>query len=290
MPTFPSIYNNSYVYSRLQSNSIVITTQSGYKDIVAVNNTILICDSNGQWTTDDLSNYATSNDIKQLQDSDTTLLQNITNIQNNLENNYYDTTDANDLFIDNTEFSNSLSNYVLINDYNNTIQNITTSTTDLLTSTNALLTSTSTNLTSINTIQSKNLYTISNTYSNLDQVVNGLSSSLTVASGNYLIVGNISIYIDDITLMTPTDEFISDVDWLSSLPRLQIKLNNNVIIEKIIETNRPLLVISLCDYISLSSSQSDLSFSIVIPNASNINVTTNNIFMYSYFMKFKEVI
>jgi hypothetical protein len=90
--------------------------------------------------------------------------------------------------------------------------------------------------------------------------------------------------------MTPTDEFISDVDWLSSLPRLQIKLNNNVIIEKIIETNRPLLVISLCDYISLSSSQSNLSFSIVIPNASNINVTTNNIFMYSYFMKFKEVI
>ena len=152
------------------------------------------------------------------------------------------------------------------------------------------MTSASTNLTNINTIQSKNLYNVSNTYSNLNQVVNGLSSSLTVASGNYLIVGNISIYINDITLMTPTDEFISDVDWLSSLPILQIKLNNNVIIEKIIETNRPLLVISLCDYISLSSSQSNLSFSIVIPNASNINVTTNNIYMYSYFMKFKEVI
>ena len=32
---YPSIYKNSHVYSKLNSNSIVITTQSGFDDIVA---------------------------------------------------------------------------------------------------------------------------------------------------------------------------------------------------------------------------------------------------------------
>ena len=67
---YPSIYKNSHVYSKLNSNSIVITTQSGFDDIVAENNTLLICDENGNWRTDNLINYAKSTDISVLQQKD----------------------------------------------------------------------------------------------------------------------------------------------------------------------------------------------------------------------------
>lgn len=52
MSTFyPSIYDNAYKYNILQNNSIVITTQTGFADVAAESNTVLVCNENGQWVT-----------------------------------------------------------------------------------------------------------------------------------------------------------------------------------------------------------------------------------------------
>ncbi len=472
---YPSIYKNSHVYSKLNSNSIVITTQSGFDDIVAENNTLLICDENGNWRTDNLINYAKSTDISVLQQKDqelegniSTNAQNIDNLQQNLNDNYLTNTEVDTKFIDNDELSTSLAKYVLssvyntaitnlttsattnlnsintlsnnlknnyytktninsslakyvlssvyntaitnlttsattnlnsINDltsnltnnyytksnidsslskyvqssvyntaitnlttsattnlnsineltsnltnnyytktnintslakyvqsnvYNTAITNLTTSTTTNLNSINDLTsnlsnnyytktnidsslakyvqssvyntaitnltTSTSANLSKISAIQSKQTYILNNIYSNLDTIVNNLSASLSITSGNYVVEGSVYIYINDITLMTPKDEFISDVNWLNSLPILKIFVGDIVVSEILLETNRPLLVLPISDYISLSADKTNIKFTITIPNSANINITIDNILMYKYKITFKEVI
>lgn len=404
---YPSIYKNSHVYSKLNSNSIVITTQSGFDDIVAENNTLLICDENGNWRTDNLINYAKSTDISVLQQKDqelegniSTNAQNIDNLQQNLNDNYLTNTEVDTKFIDNDELSTSLAKYVLSSVYNTAITNLTTSTSanlnsindlssnlsnnyytktnidsslaDLNTSITAnitsinnlsdnltnnyytktnintslskyvqsnvyntaitnLTTSTTTNLNSINdltsnltnnyytksdidsslskyvqssvyntaitnlnndisAIQSKQTYILNNIYSNLDTIVNNLSASLSITSGNYVVEGSVYIYINDITLMTPKDEFISDVNWLNSLPILKIFVGDIVVSEILLETNRPLLVLPISDYISLSADKTNIKFTITIPNSANINITIDNILMYKYKITFKEVI
>ena len=286
MPTsYPSIYNNTYIYSQLQANSIVLTTDRGFSEVIASNNTILICDASGTWKTDSLDNYATSSDI--------------TDLHKYFADNYYDNTEADEKFIDNTELSTSLSKYVLISTFNNQISDLRTNIgtngqaiSSLQSDVGKLITSTQTNLASIEDIQSKSSYVLSSTYSNLDTLVNNLSATTTISSGNYFVTGNISIYINDITLMTPKDEFISDVDWLRSLPILKIQIGSSdiVISDIILETNRPLIVLPVCDYIELASNQQNVTFTITIPDANNINVTTENIFMYKYKLTFKQVI
>lgn len=286
MPTsYPSIYNNTYIYSQLQANSIVLTTDRGFSEVIASNNTILICDASGTWKTDSLDNYATSSDI--------------TDLQKYFGDNYYDNTEADEKFIDNTELSTSLSKYVLKSDYDTKVNELTSSIgtngqniSSLQTDVGNLITSTQTNLAAIEDIQSKSSYLLSSTYSNLDQIVDNLSATTTISSGNYIVTGNISIYINDITLMTPKDEFISDVDWLKSLPILKIQIGSSdiEISDIILETNRPLIVLPVCDYIELTGQQQDVKFTITIPDANNINVTTANIFMYKYKLTFKQVI
>ena len=328
---YPSIYKNSHVYSKLNSNSIVITTQSGFDDIVAENNTLLICDENGNWRTDNLINYAKSTDISVLQQKDqelegniSTNAQNIDNLQQNLNDNYLTNTEVDTKFIDNDELSTSLAKYVLSSVYNTAITNLTTSTTTNLNSINDLTsnltnnyytktnidsslskyiqssvyntaitnltTSTSANLSKISAIQSKQTYILNNIYSNLDTIVNNLSASLSITSGNYVVEGSVYIYINDITLMTPKDEFISDVNWLNSLPILKIFVGDIVVSEILLETNRPLLVLPISDYISLSADKTNIKFTITIPNSANINITIDNILMYKYKITFKEVI
>lgn len=64
MSTFyPSIYENAYKYNTLESNSIVITTETGFDNVVAANNTVLVCNADGHWVTSSLNNFATSTDI-----------------------------------------------------------------------------------------------------------------------------------------------------------------------------------------------------------------------------------
>lgn len=104
MSTFyPSIYENEYKYSELGNNSIVITAQTGYAAVPSANNTLLICNENGQWVTSSLDNYATSSDITDIENSINTLstysdilqqsitsnLTAINTLQTNLTNNYF---------------------------------------------------------------------------------------------------------------------------------------------------------------------------------------------------------
>lgn len=100
---YPSIYDNTYKYTELVNNSIVITTQTGFGAVGAENNTVLICNENGQWVTSSLDNYATSSDITNIQNSINTLstysdilqqsissnLNAINTLQINLTNNYF---------------------------------------------------------------------------------------------------------------------------------------------------------------------------------------------------------
>ena len=117
MSTFyPSIYENTYKYNTLESNSIVITTSTGFADVPSANNTVLVCNADGQWVTSSLNNFATSTDITNIQNSinnlstyDDILQQSISSnltaintLQTNLADNYF-TKD---------EVTDNLSNYV----------------------------------------------------------------------------------------------------------------------------------------------------------------------------------
>ena len=245
--------------------------------------------------------------ITNLTNSTSANLSKINDLTSNLSNNYYTK----------TNIDTSLAKYVQSNVYNTAITNLTTSTTTNLNSINDLTSNLTNNyytksdidsslskyvqssvyntaITNLNNdisaIQSKQTYILNNIYSNLDTIVNNLSASLSITSGNYVVEGSVYIYINDITLMTPKDEFISDVNWLNSLPILKIFVGDIVVSEILLETNRPLLVLPISDYISLSADKTNIKFTITIPNSANINITIDNILMYKYKITFKEVI
>ncbi|MBR2022340.1 MAG: hypothetical protein IJ997_01475, partial [Mycoplasmataceae bacterium] len=207
MPTYyPTIYNNTHIYSKLQANSIVLTTEKGFSEVVAVNNTILICDETGNWKTDSLDNYATSKEIEDLQNYDNALQQSITNnitaianLQKNLDDNYYNNEEANEIFIDNTELSNSLSNYVLTTTYNSKITELTSSIT-------------------------KNIQDISSLQSDVDNLSDSLSDYVLITTYNGKVteltssitkniqdIGNLSDSLSDYVLTTTYNGKITEL-------------------------------------------------------------------------------
>lgn len=247
---YPSIYDNTYKYTELVNNSIIITTQTGYGAVAAENNTVLICNENGQWVTSSLDNYATSSDI--------------TNIQNSI---------------------NTLSTYSDI-----------------------LQQSISTNLTAINTL-SNNVTTLSNKVQKLSENLlyieaksegeNWLDLDAIQGhqelNGTWKLYGTVTLYISDITKMTPKVDTLTPEEWLAALPIFEIIFrydpiggggaywNEETVFQGIIESNRPLITIPVSALFKWGSGDPyEIYFKIILNNPNNINITRDDFDLYSF--------
>lgn len=166
------------------------------------------------------------------------------------------------------------------------IQLLTTSTTGLLASAESMIEIT-------DTINNRLFINSFETFSNLDTIANNytLTLSQTLTTGTYLITGNVTLYVSDITKMVPEDDLITDVNWIASLPILNISVNNNNIIgmQQKIETNRPLETIPINNAVEITNDTNELIFTINIPNTNNISITVNDIYMYSINLYFVQL-
>ena len=173
------------------------------------------------------------------------------------------------------------------------IQLLTTSTTNLIGSTTGLLASAESMIEITDTINNRLFINSFETFSNLDTIANNytLTLSQTLTSGTYLITGNVTLYVSDITKMVPEDDLITDVNWIASLPILNISVNNNNIIgmQQKIETNRPLETIPINNAVEITNDTNQLIFTINIPYSNNISITVNDIYMYSINLYFVQL-
>lgn len=173
------------------------------------------------------------------------------------------------------------------------IQLLTTSTTNLIGSTTGLLASAESMIEITDTINNRLFINSFETFSNLDTIANNytLTLSQTLTTGTYLITGNVTLYVSDITKMVPEDDLITDVNWIASLPILNISVNNNNIIgmQQKIETNRPLETIPINNAVEITNDTNQLIFTINIPYSNNISITVNDIYMYSINLYFVQL-
>lgn len=229
---YPSIYDNTYKYAELANNSIVITTQTGYGAVAAAENTVIICDENGQWVTSSLDNYATSSDINDLQNSINTLQTDLTTISNNVQ---------------------ILSEDIIWMWWNADMDN------------------------------SDYFITLADKYSNF------LQKSETInLHGVYKLYGTVTLYISDITKMTPKVEGMTPVNWIGSLPFFEIKIkkdnpvNTTFVISEIIDTNNSIVTIPINAIFEEDNDDVYIQSEMWSGNWNNINITKNDFYIYSY--------
>ena len=285
MSTFyPSIYDNAYKYNTLQNNSIVITTQTGFADVAAANNTVLVCNADGQWVTSSLDNFATSTDITNIQNSinnlstyDDILQQSISNnitaintLQTNLTNNYFTK----------TEITDNLSNYVDISTFDEY---------------NIMLADVLTPMSNEISILTEDIIHMQDTFSNLDQYAFITLGSDMYLEGTWKLYGTVTLYISDITKMTPTVNTLTKAEWVAALPVFEIRIDfmqlreditDILVFQEKIESNRPLITIPINAIITISSDESDELYKIYtdidLPSRSNIKIDYDDIRLYKY--------
>ena len=290
MSTFyPSIYDNAYKYNTLQNNSIVITTETGFADVAAVSNTVLICNENGQWVTSSLDNYATSTDITNIQNSINTLstyddilqqsisinITAINTLQTNLTNNYFTK----------TEITDNLSNYVDIT----TLDGFAYEFSEVITTMSNDITTISNNV----QILTDDILHIYYTFDNLIQHADTTLGSDILLEGTWKLYGTVTLYITDITLMTPTVNTLTEAEWVDALPIFEITFEDNnlgeeeenrfiSVSQEKIESNRPLLTIPINALTTLTNSSYNLQSNIILPSWYDINIRPHDIRLYKY--------
>lgn len=290
MSTFyPSIYDNTYKYNTLQSNSIVITTQTGFADVAAASNTVLICNENGQWVTSSLDNYATSTDITNIQNSintlstyDDILQQSISNnliaintLQTNLTNNYFTK----------IEITDNLSNYVDITTYDE-LNNALGEEFTYISNNIQILSNDITTISNNVQILTDDIIIIQDTFHGLDQIADDYSIGHEFTlEGAWKLYGTVTLYISDITKMTPAINNLTEEEWLSALPEFEITFTDSddhthYIFNTKLESNRPLITIPVNGITTLPNSTYYIKTNLFI--STDINVTHDDIYLYEY--------
>lgn len=292
---YPSIYDNTYKYTELVNNSIIITTQTGYDSVAAENNTVLICNENGQWVTSSLDNYATSSDITNIQNSINTLstysdilqqsistnLNAINTLQTNLADNYFTKTEitstVNEL-IDYVDFANGFV-YDDIETLSNEISIINN------------------NITTISNkvqILSENLLYIEAKSEGENWLALDGPQGYIELSGTWKLYGTVTLYISDITKMTPKVDTLTPEEWLAALPIFKIIFSSNhmggggswideTVFQGIIESNRPLITIPVSALLKWTHGDPYIMyFKIILNNPDNINITRDDFYLYSF--------
>ena len=278
MSTFyPSIYDNAYKYNILQNNSIVITTQTGFADVAAESNTVLVCNENGQWVTSSLNNFATSTDITNIQNSinnlstyDDILQQSISSnltaintLQTNLTNNYFTE--------DEITYSNDILFNMLGETFNEIYGHIETLSNEVTIISNNVQ------------ILTENLLYVERTYNVFPFANNNNLGHDIYLEGTWKLYGTVTLYITDISKMTPTDNSLTDREWIYSLPIFEIKINSLSVFQAKIESNRPLMTIPVNALLTdFAYSNYGIYSGIILPSPSDINITVDDIRLYSY--------
>lgn len=293
---YPSIYDNAYNYTELVNNSIIITAQTGYGAVPSANNTVLICNENGQWVTSSLDNYATSSDITDIQNSINTLstyddilqqsiysnLTAINTLQTNLTNNYFTKDEI-------TSSSDMLTNmlgetfYEISREISILSDDVTTISNDITTISNNVQ------------ILTEDIIHMQDTFANLDQNANWFTFVYDIwLEGTWKLYGTVTLYISDITKMTPKVNTLTEVEWIDALPVFEIQYqdiylgvgeeaDSVTVSEEKIESNRPFITIPINALLTnLLNSQYNISSLIVLPSFSDINITKNDISLYKY--------
>lgn len=121
-----------------------------------------------------------------------------------------------------------------------------------------ILNKTNTNQYSFTELEQSNLitptYSITSGSTQLSGTNQSFMSFTNNTSGNYLIVGNLDIYINDIVLLTPPDDStLLDYEWIDALPIIHITINNTSIVDYVIKQNQPLQTIPINTIVNLSS-------------------------------------
>lgn len=278
MSTFyPSIYDNAYKYNILQNNSIVITTQTGFADVAAESNTVLVCNENGQWVTSSLNNFATSTDITNIQNSinnlstyDDILQQSISSnltaintLQTNLTNNYFTK--------DEITYSNDLLINMLGETFDEIYGHIETLSNEVTIISNNVQ------------ILTENLLYVERTYNVFPFANNNNLGHDIYLEGTWKLYGTVTLYITDISKMTPTDNTLTEREWIYSLPIFEIKIDSLSVFQAKIESNRPLMTIPVNALLTdFAYSNYGMYSSIILPSPSDINITVDDIRLYSY--------
>ena len=102
-------------------------------------------------------------------------------------------------------------------------------------------------------------------------------------SCNYLIVGTIDNYIDDITLLTPPeDSTLMDYEWIDALPIINISVGGVLTFQYVVKQNQPLQTIPINIVYFASNSNTTTSLSIncqVTSNTEGPTLQPSNIFV-----------
>lgn len=292
---YPSIYDNTYKYAELANNSIVITTQSGFGAVAAAENTVIICNENGQWITSSLDNYATSSDISDLQNSIDTLstysdilqqsitsnLNAINTLQSDLTNNYFTK--------DQITSSADILNNMLSETFNEVYGSLSSLKDDITTLSNGLTTiSNNVQILSEDIIWME--WDFGHPYVSADEFDGFFNrEGPKQLSGVYKLYGTVTLYIEDITKMTPKVSTLTQGEWVDSLPRFEISLINSEtsrvesVFEEIIEANRSLITIPVNALITGRGNNTyNLMTNIILPEPDNINITVNDFLLLKY--------
>jgi hypothetical protein len=288
---YPSIYDNTYKYTELVNNSIIITTQTGYGSVAAENNTVLICNENGQWVTSSLDNYATSSDITNIQNSINTLstysdilqqsistnLNAINTLQTNLADNYFTKEEI-------TSSNNLLNNMLseVYGEISSLKDDITIINDDITTISNKVQ------------ILSENLLYIEAKSKGENWLALDAPQGYIELGGTWKLYGTVTLYISDITKMTPKVDTLTPEEWLAALPIFKIIFSYNhigggsswideTVFQGIIESNRPLITIPVSALLKWTHDDPYIMyFKIILNNPDNINITRDDFYLYSF--------
>lgn len=302
---YPSIYDNTYKYAELANNSIVITTQSGFGAVAAAENTVIICNENGQWITSSLDNYATSSDISDLQNSIDTLSTYSDILQQSITSN---------LNAINTLQSDLTNNYFTKEEVTSTVDEIYTNVGGAF----SMLDSNINTLSDEVSVLSTNLTLLGNEFVSLSNDVQILSEDIIYMRGRkdidrtangydrffartttkqldgmYKLYGTVTLYISDITKLTPKVNNLEPEDWLDSLPIFEIsfedgRYHSRSCCQQIIEANNSLITIPV-NVLIREGYEVYMQSNIILNEPDNINITVNDIYLYNYNLYLERV-
>ena len=106
--------------------------------------------------------------------------------------------------------------------------------------------------------------------------------------GTWKLYGTVTLYIPDISKMTPTDNVRNDNEWINALPILEIVFKRNsdtftrIISTEKIEANRPLMTIHIDEIVPDLRGIYRIDSNIDLPSPNDINITEDDICTYRY--------
>lgn len=108
--------------------------------------------------------------------------------------------------------------------------------------------------------------------------------------GTWKLYGTVTLYITDITKMTPKVNTLTPYEWLAALPIFEIVFkdrNENTLFTAFqakIESNRPLITIPVNALLKnlIEYQRYDMYSNVILPSPNDINITEDDIRFYKY--------